>query len=50
MRELEWRCAWDFEESVEQSVAWYRAIGGGAAALRALTDRQIAANAAQAAS
>ncbi len=48
-RELGWRCAWDFEASVAWSVEWYRAHPGGAAALGALTDRQIADNARDAA-
>jgi CDP-glucose 4,6-dehydratase len=40
-RELGWRCAWGLAEAVDRSVAWYRAVPGGAAALRDLTHAQI---------
>jgi CDP-glucose 4,6-dehydratase len=39
---LGWRCAWSFEEAVARSVEWYRELPRGAAALRTLTERQIA--------
>ena len=39
---LGWRCAWDLETSVAKSVEWYRTLPRGVAALRSLTDAQIA--------
>jgi len=41
--ELGWRCAWDLEQSVAKSVAWYRAAADGED-LWALTIRQIDAH------
>jgi CDP-glucose 4,6-dehydratase len=48
-RALGWRCAWSVEQAVAHSVEWYRALPRGIEALRALTDRQIAAHARDAA-
>ncbi|QJR12682.1 CDP-glucose 4,6-dehydratase [Usitatibacter rugosus] len=45
LRELGWRCAWDFETAVAKSVAWYRDAANGAGKLRETTAAQIEANA-----
>ena len=48
-RELGWRCRWDLERAVTESVAWYRAAHDGRD-LAALTRAQIDSHVAEAAS
>lgn len=46
---LGWRCAWDLERAVDESVAWYKeAATAKSARLLAITDAQIAAHVADA--
>ena len=46
---LGWRCAWDLDRAVAESVAWYRAALAGGTDMAALTARQVDAHAADAA-
>ena len=39
---LGWQPVWDFEETLAQTVAWYRKVAGDSSAARACTQEQIA--------